>query len=89
MPVPPAREDSVESLLHEAVPDADSLFLLEEAGEWTRQVRGHRAIGVVYDPTREKLGNYVPTRLDRRYDAFLFCDFSSAVVPLHAPIGAT
>ncbi|ROS42351.1 erythromycin esterase family protein [Amycolatopsis thermoflava] len=89
MPVPPAREDTVESLLHSAVPDTDSLFLLDEAGEWASQVRGHRAIGVVYDPRSEWRGNYVPTMLSRRYDAFLFCDFSSAVVPLHAPVGVS
>ncbi|WP_323806966.1 erythromycin esterase family protein [Amycolatopsis methanolica] len=56
MPVPPAREDSLESLLHSTVPDTDSLFPLDEAGEWVSQVRGHRAIGVVYDPRLEWRG---------------------------------
>ena len=32
--------------------------------------RGHRAIGVVYDPEAERYGNYVPTVLPLRYAAF-------------------
>lgn len=35
------------------------------------QYRGHRAIGVVYNP-RQESGNYVPTILPSRYDAFIF-----------------
>ena len=45
--------------------------------------RGHRAIGVVYDPAYEAFGNYVPTVLPRRYDAFLFIDQTQALHPLH------
>jgi len=44
--------------------------------------RGHRAIGVVYRPEYE-YGNYVPTVLPRRYDAFLFLDETEALHPLH------
>jgi len=43
----------------------------------------HRAIGVVYDPRRERWGNYVPTVLGRRYDAFLYFDDTTALHPLH------
>jgi erythromycin esterase-like protein len=50
--------------------------------------RGHRAIGVVYHPEREHLGNYVPTVLTRRYDAFLFLDTTHALRPLHVPARA-
>jgi hypothetical protein len=32
--------------------------------------KGQRAIGVVYNPQYEKYGNYVPTNLSSRYDAF-------------------
>jgi erythromycin esterase len=46
----------------------------------------HRAIGVVYDPRNERWGNYVPTVLPRRYDAFLYIDQSQAVDPLHMPV---
>jgi erythromycin esterase-like protein len=45
--------------------------------------RGHRAIGVVYHPEYEHFGNYVPTVLPRRYDAFLYLDKTRALHPLH------
>jgi hypothetical protein len=44
-------------------------------------VRDHRAIGVVYQPAWER-GNYVPTILGRRYDAFVFFENSQALHPL-------
>jgi erythromycin esterase len=47
--------------------------------------RGQRAIGVVYNPQYEKYGNYVPTNLASRYDAFLFIDETHALHPLHMP----
>ena len=47
---------------------------------------GHRAIGVVYDPDAERWGNYVPTLMARRYDAFLYVDETRAVDPLHMPV---
>jgi erythromycin esterase-like protein len=50
-------------------------------GKWT----GQRAIGVVYNPQYEKYGNYVPTILPLRYDAFLFIDETHALHPLHMP----
>ena len=44
---------------------------------------GHRAIGVVYDPDYEHYGNYVPSVIPNRYDAFLFVDETRALHPLH------
>lgn len=84
MTVPPAQEGSWESLLHQANPD-NRLFLLSELGDNRSALtsRGHRAIGVVYNPARERYGNYVPSTLPRRYDAFLYIDSSQAVRPLH------
>jgi erythromycin esterase-like protein len=84
MRVPPARPDSWEDALHQA--GGDRLLLFDpsadgELGEW----RGHRAIGVVYDPDTEQFGNYVPTALPRRYDAFLFLDRTRGVRPLGVP----
>ncbi len=70
--------------LHEASP-YNKLLLLDEVEavaeflDW----RGHRAIGVVYHPERERHGNYVPTILPRRYDAFLYLDETQALHPLH------
>ncbi|SFQ48238.1 Erythromycin esterase homolog [Amycolatopsis arida] len=82
MAVPEAGAGSLEALLHEV--GTDVLILLDAPRGWAGQVRGHRAIGVVYDPRRERRGNYVPTVPARRYDAFLFCDRTSALRPLHA-----
>ncbi|MER7395115.1 erythromycin esterase family protein [Streptomyces sp. NPDC000151] len=93
MTVPAARPGSTEELLHRALPGGAALFLLTPSpgtsgdrpagpGHWTRMPRDHRAIGVVYRPEREKWGNYVPTVLDERYDAFLFLDATRALTPL-------
>src|SRR5262249_28126141 len=83
MRVPPARAGSWEQILHDLSTE-DRLLLLTEAKQ-TRELvqpRGHRAIGVVYHPEYEHLGNYVPTVLPRRYDAFLYIDQSEALHPL-------
>ncbi|GLZ02883.1 hypothetical protein Acsp03_03500 [Actinomadura sp. NBRC 104412] len=45
-------------------------------------IYGHRAIGVVYDPTRD-YHNYVRTRLADRYDALFWFHRTSPVEPLH------
>lgn len=82
LPVPEARDGSVEDLLHQAVPDDDAVFVVP-GDSWAGQVRGHRAIGVVYRPLNERAGNYVPTILGRRYDVFIHCDHTDAVHPLH------
>jgi len=47
---------------------------------------GHRAIGVVYVPSRERWGNYVPTIIPGRYDAFIYIEETRAVDPLHMPV---
>jgi erythromycin esterase len=38
---------------------------------------------VVYNPRREKFGNYVPSVMADRYDAFIYIDETSALHPLH------
>lgn len=40
---------------------------------------GQRAIGVVYRPEDEARGNYVPTILDKRYDALIFINKTTAL----------
>ena len=84
MPVPPARAGSVEARIHDAV-GADALFVLPrgERGDWLDRQLDHRAIGVVYRPARERWGNYVPTVLGERYDAFLYFDDTTPLQPLH------
>ena len=84
MDMPAAREGSWEEVLHRAAAD-DQLLLWQEA-QRTRELlapRGHRAIGVVYHPPYERYGNYVPTVLPRRYDAFVYFDRTEALHPLH------
>ena len=84
MPVPPARPGSVEALLHEALGrDSVLVFPREDQPAWLCRRTDHRAIGVVYSPDRERWGNYVPTVLGRRYDAFLYLDDTRPLRPLH------
>ena len=54
-----------------------------EGAHWSAYERDHRAIGVVYRPSRERWGNYVATRLADRYDAFCHLDRTTALTPLH------
>jgi len=84
MAVPPARPGSWEDVLHRAGAE-DKLLLLDVirgADDFLAE-RGHRAIGVVYHPANERFGNYVPTVLPRRYDAFCYIDETHALHPLH------
>lgn len=82
--VPPGREGSWEELLHQAG-IRDKLLLLPPTRdlEDLLKVRGHLAIGVVYNPEYESLGNYVPTVLPKRYDAFLYIEKRAPLHPLH------
>jgi erythromycin esterase-like protein len=84
MSVPPARAGSIESLLHGFLGE-DALIVVPRADEpeWLRRRLDHRAIGVVYRPERERWGNYVPTLLGERYDAFLYLEDTSPLQPLH------
>jgi erythromycin esterase len=88
-PVPPAREGSVEDLLH-ATGLPRALFVHpppDQQPSWLSQRLHHRAIGVVYHPGAERFGNYVPSVLGRRYDAFLWFDQAQALHPLHGDGG--
>lgn len=83
MEVPEAIGNSLENELHNQQPGNKLIILDEdrEVQEAFAERKGHRAIGVVYYPERER-GNYVPTRLSQRYDAFLFIDRTQALHPL-------
>lgn len=50
--------------------------------DWLERSRGHRAVGVVYEPERERLGNWVPTVMGRRYDALCYLDRTEALRPI-------
>lgn len=83
MKVPPAREGSVEEILYNQQ-EGDRLLLFHPENEDERwdDVFMHRAIGVVYHPERDIYGNYMPSRMARRYDAFLFLEETKALHPL-------
>ncbi|WP_084958916.1 erythromycin esterase family protein [Thermoactinospora rubra] len=83
MEVPPARPGSLEALLHDSGPEQALFVFGDKRAPWYDQTMGHRAIGVVYHPERERYGNYVPTVAGRRYDAFLWLDRTEALRPLH------
>jgi erythromycin esterase len=82
MTVPPARGGSIESILHNEYGE-DKLFILNrEEDKKFKLLIPHRAIGVVYHPYRE-WGNYVPTVLAERYDAFIYLEKTKALHSLH------
>ncbi|MGI9090120.1 MAG: erythromycin esterase family protein [Gemmatimonadaceae bacterium] len=90
MRTPSARAGSVEDLLHRAGNGHNMLLTFNGADDGGipnfDAPLDNRAIGVVYDPRAERYGNYVPTIVPRRYDAFLFIDETRALDPLHMPV---
>lgn len=82
MKVPNAQRKSWEWLLHQQEPLNKIIFLdrLRQNTNFMERI-GHRAIGVVYNPNAES-GNYVPSVLPERYDAFIFIDKTKALNPL-------
>jgi erythromycin esterase len=89
MRVPAARAGSFEAIMHDSAL-GDTLLVFDGSDDGGVPGLGkpldHRAIGVVYDPDRERWGNYVPTVIPRRYDAFVYIDETRAVDPLHMPV---
>jgi erythromycin esterase-like protein len=89
MRVPAAREGSFEDMLADAAV-GDSLIIFEDRENGgvpgLEKPIGHRAIGVVYDPNHERWGNYVPTIVPGRYDAFIYIEETRALDPLHMPV---
>ncbi|MBA9077195.1 erythromycin esterase family protein [Rufibacter quisquiliarum] len=83
MEVPPAVPGSWEQILHQLSPTDKIIFSKDlVANKALNRPVGHRAIGVVYDPKLEHLGNYVPSVLPKRYDAFIFLDKTRALHPI-------
>ncbi|MDQ3952639.1 MAG: erythromycin esterase family protein [Actinomycetota bacterium] len=81
MPVPAATGGSHEDVVRRAGL-GNALFVIPAgAVPWLDATLGHRAIGVVYHPERER-GNYVPTELGRRYDALCHFETTTALRPL-------
>jgi erythromycin esterase len=83
--MPEARAGSWEYLLHKAGKENKLLLMDDFVGDdvFMENHIDHRAIGVVYNPQYEQYGNYVPTILPLRYDAFIYLDETKALHPLH------
>lgn len=85
MTMPEARKGSWEYLLRR-VGEKNKLILMDDFRKNDAMMENHidhRAIGVVYNPQYEAYGNYVPSILPLRYDAFIYLDKTSALHPLH------
>ncbi|MBS1914742.1 MAG: erythromycin esterase family protein [Bacteroidetes bacterium] len=85
MKLPEAKPGSWEHLLHKAG-NENKLLMMDDFT--TNDVLmenhiGHRAVGVVYNSAYEQYGNYVPSILPMRYDAFIYLDETKALHPLH------
>ncbi len=86
MTLPPGGPGSVEALMAAMGLEAALLVFDPEADlSALAAPRGHRAVGVVYNPIHEFPGNYVPTRLADRYDAFVFIRETHALRPISSP----
>jgi erythromycin esterase len=85
MEVPEARKGSLEEMLHNESTD-NRLIIFDERDERFFSDLPHRAIGVVYDPARERYGNYVPSVISSRYDALIYIDETHALHPIHMPV---
>ncbi len=83
MEIPRGMEGSYENILGSV--DMEQFYLIfdeeDRQHELLKDFRGHRAIGVVYSPAHES-GNYVPTVLPERYDAFIFIRETEELKPV-------
>jgi erythromycin esterase-like protein len=87
MEMPEAKAESWEALMHQTKYENKLLISYDIQNEFfLENAIGHRAIGVVYNPAFEHLGNYVPSIVPLRYDAFIFLDETQALhaLPLRA-----
>ena len=85
MTVPKTVEGSWDEILHELNHSNDTLLVFRDIDGRESTRRGQRPIGVVYHPEYEAYGNYVPSNLEKRYDAFVYLDRTQALHPLHLP----
>ncbi len=84
MAVPPAEKGSWEDLMHQTGEFNKILFFSERNRKIFNDPIGHRAIGVVYHPEYEHLGNYVPSIMSERYDGFIHIEQTTALKPIAA-----
>lgn len=86
--VPEAIHGSWEHAFHQANNGQNRLLLMNKVKEEKCLFSpiDHRAIGVVYNPEHERFGNYVPSILPERYDAFIFIDETNALHPINIQV---
>ncbi|KAB7665914.1 erythromycin esterase family protein [Bacillus sp. B1-b2] len=82
MDIPAAQRNSWEEHLHRAGAYNKYITFTEENRHLFDRLIGHRAVGVIYEPALEHYGNYVPSKISRRYDGFIYVDQSNAVMPI-------
>jgi erythromycin esterase-like protein len=84
MNVPQAMQGSWEDLMHNTKFE-NKIVISSEIDDhiFLDNAIGHRAIGVVYNSAYERLGNYVPSIMPLRYDAFIHLDETMALHPIH------
>lgn len=78
---PEAIEGSLEQKL-QMTGSGDFLLIMNpelRAHPYLGEMIGHRAAGVVYNPEREHMGNYVPSIAGNRYDVFIFIEQTTAL----------
>ncbi len=80
MRVPEAIPGSWDHLMHRTGKGDQLLFMdrIKDNPLFQSPIR-QRAIGVVYHPQHERMGNYVPSVMPERYDAFIHIDRSEGV----------
>lgn len=86
--VPEAIDGSWEHAFHVANNGQNRLLLMNKVKKEKCLLSpiDHRAIGVVYNPEHERFGNYVPSILPERYDAFIFIDETNALHPINIEV---
>ena len=88
MAMPAAHAGTHEALLHEAL-GAPALLVFgdDRSTPWLTARRGHRAVGVVYEPRADRWGNWVPTVMGGRYDALCWFEDTEALAALERGAG--
>ena len=79
MNMPPAISNSIEAKLNKS--DLDAFYMIfddKDRQENNLKVKGNRAVGVVYNPDRDKR-QFVPTIVPLRYDALFFFKETTAL----------
>jgi putative phosphoribosyl transferase len=90
--VRPSRPDSYEALCHQVGQERFLLDLRPGGNEALRRAlserRLERYIGVIYRPETERWSHYSHSSLPGQYDAFVWFDRTTAVVPLPTEVAA-